>query len=98
MAPGFFLENISPFILHGPRNRFSLEGIGCMQWPVRVMQHGASEKHHVGAAVGDDVYVSSAEYRFPIPRALPIMREPLQMPLIGDFRAGPKTQPAESCK
>ncbi|MBW2292758.1 MAG: ShlB/FhaC/HecB family hemolysin secretion/activation protein [Deltaproteobacteria bacterium] len=43
-----------------------------------------------GATVGDSVYIGSAEYRFHLPRALPIRREPLQVPLIGDFRASPQ--------
>ena len=41
-------------------------------------------------AVGDSVIVSSLEYRFHLPRALPIMREPLAIPLLGDFRAAPQ--------
>jgi hemolysin activation/secretion protein len=41
-------------------------------------------------AVGDSVIVSSLEYRFHVPRALPIMREPLKLPLLGDFRATPQ--------
>lgn len=41
-------------------------------------------------AVGDDVYVGSVEYRFHVPRALPVRREPLAMPLLGDFRASPQ--------
>jgi len=41
-------------------------------------------------AVGDSVIISSLEYRFHIPRALPIMREPLKLPLLGDFRATPQ--------
>ncbi|MDP6978595.1 MAG: hypothetical protein QF570_08325 [Myxococcota bacterium] len=43
-----------------------------------------------GAAVGDSTYVGSVEYRFHLPRALPIQREPLQLPLVGDFRATPQ--------
>lgn len=43
-----------------------------------------------GAAVGDSTYVGSLEYRFHLPRALPIQREPMQLPLIGDFRATPQ--------
>ncbi|MCP5041831.1 MAG: hypothetical protein GY944_12450 [bacterium] len=43
-----------------------------------------------GTAVGDAVYVGSVEYRFHLPRALPIRREPLELPLIGDFRATPQ--------
>lgn len=41
-------------------------------------------------AVGDDLYVGSLEYRFHVPRALPIERRPLSLPLIGDFRAAPQ--------
>lgn len=41
-------------------------------------------------AVGDSVFVASAEYRFHIPRLLPISREPLALPLLGDFRAAPQ--------
>lgn len=43
-----------------------------------------------GEAVGDSVYVGSAEYRFHLPRALPIKRIPLDVPFIGDFRASPQ--------
>ena len=43
-----------------------------------------------GTAVGDSVYIASAEYRFHLPRALDIRREPLELPLIGDFRASPQ--------
>jgi hypothetical protein len=41
-------------------------------------------------AVGDSVFVGSLEYRFHVPRALPIMREPLNVPLLGDFRVTPQ--------
>jgi hypothetical protein len=41
-------------------------------------------------AVGDTVVVSSFEYRFHLPRALPISRRPLRLPLIGDFRVTPQ--------
>ena len=41
-------------------------------------------------AVGDSVYVGSFEYRFHIPRALPIRPEPLRLPWIGDFRVAPQ--------
>ncbi len=41
-------------------------------------------------AVGDDLYVGSVEYRFHVPRVLPIRRKPLTMPLLGDFRASPQ--------
>jgi hypothetical protein len=43
-----------------------------------------------GASVGDSVYIGSAEYRFHVPRALAIRREPIHVPLIGDFRASPQ--------
>lgn len=41
-------------------------------------------------AVGDTVVVGSFEYRFHLPRALPISRRPLRLPLIGDFRIAPQ--------
>lgn len=41
-------------------------------------------------AVGDDIYVGSFEYRFHLPRALPVSRKPLAIPLVGDFRASPQ--------
>lgn len=41
-------------------------------------------------AVGDSVWIGSVEYRFHLPRALPIAREPLRIPLLGDFRAAPQ--------
>jgi len=41
-------------------------------------------------AVGDSVFIASFEYRFHIPRALPIMREPVNLPVIGDFRVTPQ--------
>ena len=41
-------------------------------------------------ASGDNVLVASAEYRFHLPRALPVIREPLSVPLLGDFRAAPQ--------
>lgn len=41
-------------------------------------------------AVGDDLYVASLEYRFHVPRVLPVRRKPLALPLIGDFRASPQ--------
>jgi hypothetical protein len=41
-------------------------------------------------AVGDTVVISSFEYRFHLPRSLPVMREPMQLPLLGDFRATPQ--------
>ena len=43
-----------------------------------------------GASVGDSVYIGSAEYRFHLPRALAIRRQPVRIPLIGDFRASPQ--------
>jgi hemolysin activation/secretion protein len=42
------------------------------------------------AVVGDSVWIGSIEYRFHLPRALPIAREPLRIPLLGDFRAAPQ--------
>jgi len=41
-------------------------------------------------AVGDTVVVSSFEYRFHLPRALPVSRRPLRLPLVGDFRVAPQ--------
>lgn len=41
-------------------------------------------------AVGDSIAIGSVEYRFHVPRALPVTREPLRLPLIGDFRATPQ--------
>jgi hypothetical protein len=41
-------------------------------------------------AVGDSVFIASAEYRFHVPRLLPVRREPLNLPLLGDFRAAPQ--------
>jgi hemolysin activation/secretion protein len=41
-------------------------------------------------AVGDTIIVGSFEYRFHLPRALPVVRKPLQIPLLGDFRAAPQ--------
>ncbi len=40
--------------------------------------------------VGDTIAIGSFEYRFHVPRALPVVREPLRLPLIGDFRAAPQ--------
>ena len=42
------------------------------------------------AAVGDSVIIGSLEYRFHVPRAFPVSREPLRVPFIGDFRAAPQ--------
>lgn len=41
-------------------------------------------------AVGDTIIIGTLEYRFHLPRALPIVREPLRIPFIGDFRAAPQ--------
>lgn len=41
-------------------------------------------------AVGDSIFIASAEYRFHVPRLLPIQREPLNVPVLGDFRAAPQ--------
>ncbi|HPG24299.1 MAG TPA: hypothetical protein PLW10_01575 [Myxococcota bacterium] len=40
--------------------------------------------------VGDSILVGSLEYRFHLPRALPVAREPMRLPLVGDFRAAPQ--------
>ena len=42
------------------------------------------------SAVGDTVVIASLEYRFHIPRALPVARKPLDIPLLGDFRIAPQ--------
>jgi len=42
------------------------------------------------AAMGDSVYLGTIEYRFHLPRSLPIRRSPLQLPWIGDFRIAPQ--------
>ena len=34
--------------------------------------------------------ISSFEYRFHVPRIFPVSREPLDLPLIGDFRVAPQ--------
>ncbi len=41
-------------------------------------------------AVGDSVFIGTFEYRFHLPRTLPISREPLEIPGLGDFRATPQ--------
>jgi hypothetical protein len=41
-------------------------------------------------AVGDTVVIGSLEYRFHLPRALPVNRKPLELPYLGDFRATPQ--------
>jgi len=46
--------------------------------------------YNQSAAVGDSVAIGSLEYRFHIPRALPVSREPLQFPVIGAFRGTPQ--------
>ncbi len=43
-----------------------------------------------GVAVGDSVYLGTAEYRFHIPRSLPIRRQPVDLPWVGDFRVAPQ--------
>jgi hypothetical protein len=43
-----------------------------------------------GVAVGDTVYIGSAEYRFHLPRSLPISRKPVRLPWVGDFRVAPQ--------
>lgn len=37
------------------------------------------------AAIGDDVYIGTLEYRLHIPRMLPIRRTPVRVPGVGDF-------------
>ncbi len=41
-------------------------------------------------AVGDTLILSSFEYRFHVPRVLPISREALNLPLVDDFRLAPQ--------
>ncbi len=41
-------------------------------------------------AVGDSIVIGSLEYRFHLPRALPVAREPLRIPFVGDFRVAPQ--------
>jgi len=41
-------------------------------------------------AVGDTIVIGSFEYRFHLPRALPLAREPLRIPYLGGFRAAPQ--------
>jgi hypothetical protein len=41
-------------------------------------------------AVGDTIVLGTFEYRFHLPRALPISRRPLRLPLVGDFRVAPQ--------
>ena len=43
-----------------------------------------------GVAVGDTVVMGTTEYRFHIPRSLPIRRKPVDIPLVGDFRVAPQ--------
>lgn len=43
-----------------------------------------------GIAVGDSVYLGTVEYRFHIPRSLPIRRRPVDLPWVGDFRVAPQ--------
>ena len=42
------------------------------------------------AAVGDDVYLGTAEYRLHIPRLFPLQRVPLEIPWIGEFLWAPQ--------
>jgi hypothetical protein len=42
------------------------------------------------AAAGDNVIIGSFEYRFHLPHSLPVDREPMQLPLLGDFRVSPQ--------
>jgi hemolysin activation/secretion protein len=46
--------------------------------------------YNQSVAVGDTVVIASLEYRFHLPRALPVVRKPLRLPLLGDFRAAPQ--------
>ena len=41
-------------------------------------------------AVGDDVYIGSAEYRLHIPRLFPVRQQPAEIPRIGAFRWAPQ--------
>ena len=41
-------------------------------------------------AVGDDVYIGTAEYRLHIPRLFPIHKKPAEIPLIGRFSWAPQ--------
>jgi hemolysin activation/secretion protein len=42
------------------------------------------------AAVGDTVVIASAEYRFHLPRSLPVSGQPLKLPRVGRFRVAPQ--------
>lgn len=42
------------------------------------------------AAAGDNVVIGTFEYRFHLPHSLPVAREPMQLPLLGDFRVAPQ--------
>ena len=42
------------------------------------------------SAVGDNVIIGTFEYRFHLPHSLPVNREPVQLPLLGDFRVAPQ--------
>ncbi len=42
------------------------------------------------AAVGDNVIIGSFEYRFHLPHSLPVAREPVSLPVVGDFRVAPQ--------
>ncbi len=41
-------------------------------------------------AVGDNVVIGTFEYRFHLPHSLPVQREPMKVPLLGDFRVSPQ--------
>jgi hypothetical protein len=43
-----------------------------------------------GIAVGDSVYLGTFEYRFHLPRSLPVRRRPVDLPWVGDFRIAPQ--------
>ena len=46
--------------------------------------------YNQSVAVGDTVVIGTFEYRFHLPRAFPVVRKPLRLPLVGDFRAAPQ--------
>ena len=46
--------------------------------------------YNQSVAVGDTIVIGTFEYRFHFPRALPVVRKPLRLPLLGDFRAAPQ--------
>jgi len=42
------------------------------------------------AAAGDSVFIGSLEYRFHVPRLFPVQKDPLNIPVVGDFRIAPQ--------